>query len=109
MTLKAIEGDDYTGFELASTTSMYRKLVVNSLYAMTFVTGEFYCTGELDIQYGCWITTNYNKQLHNSILVFLSNKVVVAISKIIFSFDTFIICEFFYYFKRAFSDQIKVA
>ena len=37
----------YTGLEFASTTSMYRKLVVNGDYRMSYREGEFYCSSEL--------------------------------------------------------------
>ena len=45
--MKEIEEVDYTGHEIASTTRRYRKLVVESDFAMNFGTGVFYCSGEL--------------------------------------------------------------
>ena len=36
----------YTGFELASKTKKYRKLVVNPDYGMSYEAGVFYCSSE---------------------------------------------------------------
>ena len=38
---------DYTGLELESTTSRYRKLVVDDQYAMTYQQWTYWCSGEL--------------------------------------------------------------
>ena len=48
--IKGKENVNYIGFEIASTTKRYRKLVVDNQYAMTYGTAAYYCSGELCIE-----------------------------------------------------------